>query len=426
MLFLLHQELGKGIPKAPNVFMMSPCESSSGSLLVGCLATGFSPAESVNFKWMDQRGNSLTNFIQYPTVVTGNKLMKVSHITINEAEWNQSKIICEARHPSRNVNETFITEPTLSLVLVTTPKSTSVMCVIEDFYPKKIDVQWKVNNTNRMSQLKLEMIRNDKGYYTAYSFYEVSRENWDVNTQYTCEVTHRGKKFTMKANFKVIFTSFSFVAKLSLTMKSPIQRELFVNDKTVLQAVVSGDVKNTVQDTSISCKVKDERVPNENITAGNAEFSADTSQYKIIHNVIINTKKWFDGEMVTCTIRDTNNNSDIKQEIRFEKGGKSPTVTIYKPDNVTDHISHVCEVTSLKPSDVYVMWKVGNGPYREGRTSAPIHQKDSTSVLSILTMTKEEYSNVITCAVIHANMDNRRAPLQVSTSQSKQNEVSCD
>lgn len=101
--------LSAEVPKSPNVFMMSPCESSSGSLLVGCLATGFSPAESVNFKWMDQRGNSLTNFIQYPTVVTGNKLMKVSHITINEAEWNQSKIICEARHPSRNVNETFIT-----------------------------------------------------------------------------------------------------------------------------------------------------------------------------------------------------------------------------------------------------------------------------------------------------------------------------
>ncbi len=101
--------LSDEVPKAPNVFMMSPCESSPGSLIVGCLATGFSPAESVRFKWMDQRGNALTDFIQYPTVGTGDKMMKVSHITINEAEWNQSNITCEAGHPTRNVKETFTT-----------------------------------------------------------------------------------------------------------------------------------------------------------------------------------------------------------------------------------------------------------------------------------------------------------------------------
>uniref|UniRef100_A0A672K199 Immunoglobulin heavy constant zeta n=1 Tax=Sinocyclocheilus grahami TaxID=75366 RepID=A0A672K199_SINGR len=305
----------------PNVFVMSPCESSPGSLLVGCLATGFSPAESVNFKWMDQRGNSLTNFIQYPTVGTGNKRLKVSHITINEAEWNQSKIICEAGHPSGKVTETFTTVVLhifLFLVLVTAPKSTSVMCVIEDFYPKKIDVQWKVNNTNSMSQLKLERKLNDTGHYTAYSFYEVSRENWDVNTQYTCEVTHRGEQFTTTAYFK---------GKSS--------------------------------------------------------------------NVDLN-----------------------------------PSVTIYKPDSMDkDHVSHVCEVTSPKLSDVYIMWRVGKESYREGTNSAPIHQKHSTSVLSILTMTKEEYnklSTTISCAVKHASMDNISAPLQASTSQSKQPELSCD
>uniref|UniRef100_A0A8C1KSU6 Immunoglobulin heavy constant zeta n=1 Tax=Cyprinus carpio TaxID=7962 RepID=A0A8C1KSU6_CYPCA len=303
-------------------------------------------------------------------------------------------------------------DPTLSLVPVITLKSKSVMCIIEDFYPKNnLSVQWKINNTNSMSQLKLESKLNNQGYYNGYSFYEVSSDNWDVDTQYTCEVTHQGKQFNSKANFK---------AKLSLTVESPIQKELFVYDKIVLQAVVSGDVK--VQDTSVSCKVKDESVPTENITTGNVEFSTDTSQFKRIHNVTVDTKKWFDGEMVTCTIRDPNN-KDIKREISFQKGdGNKPTVTIYKPDNVTDHISHVCEVTSPKLGDVYVIWKVGDEPYIEGGTSAPIHQKDSTSVFSILTMTKEEYeklSTTITCAVIHANMDNRRAPLQVSTSQNE-------
>ncbi len=101
--------LSEEVPKAPDVFMMSPCESSPGSLIVGCLATGFSPAESVRFKWMDQHGNALTDFIQYPTKGTKDKWLKVSQITLDETKWNQSNISCEAGHPSRNVIETFRT-----------------------------------------------------------------------------------------------------------------------------------------------------------------------------------------------------------------------------------------------------------------------------------------------------------------------------
>ncbi|KTF75694.1 hypothetical protein cypCar_00046928 [Cyprinus carpio] len=317
-----------GEQSAPkSIFAMSQCTpDSTGSFIIGCMARGFSPADSLTFKWTDYNTKELSDFVQYPAFGSGGEYTKISHMRISKSDWNHTKPYkCEASNPN-------------------------------------------------------------------------------------------GKKVSLVAP-----------PKLSLTVESPIQKELFVYDKIVLQAVVSGDVK--VQDTSVSCKVKDESVPTENITTGNVEFSTDTSQFKRIHNVTVDTKKWFDGEMVTCTIRDPNN-KDIKREISFQKGdGNKPTVTIYKPDNVTDHISHVCEVTSPKLGDVYVIWTVGNEPYREGTTSAPIHQKDSTSVFSILTMTKEEYeklSTTITCAVIHANMDNRRAPLQVSTSQSKQKEVSCD
>ncbi|KAL0197607.1 hypothetical protein M9458_006147, partial [Cirrhinus mrigala] len=77
--------------------------------------------------------------------------------------------------------------------------------------------------------------------------------------------------------------------------------------------------QKTVKEASVSCKVKDVPVNSENITAGDIVFSTNTSLFIKIHKVTIDTKKWFDGEMVTCTIRDTNNNRDIKQEIRFDK-----------------------------------------------------------------------------------------------------------
>ncbi|KAI2666220.1 Ig mu chain C region [Labeo rohita] len=172
------------VSKAPKVFMMSPCESPPGSLIVGCLATEFSPTESVRFKWLDQRGNALTDFIQYPTIGSKDKMLK-------------------------------------------------------------------------------------------------------------------------------------YIQKF---------------------------------------------------------------------NVTVDTKKWFDGEIVTCTIRDTNNNRDIKQEISFKKGdGKNPSDNIYKPESMnTETVSHVCEVTSPKLGDVYITWKMGGQPYIEGRTSAPIHQNNYMSALSIL------------------------------------------
>jgi len=91
-------------------------------------------------------------------------------------------------------------EPTLTLVPVTTPKSTSVMCVIEDFYPEKLTGQWKVNDDT--TSLKLKRKRNKNGRYTAYSFYHVSSEIWNTNTPYSCEVTHRGKQIIEKKNFK--------------------------------------------------------------------------------------------------------------------------------------------------------------------------------------------------------------------------------
>lgn len=106
--------------------------------------------------------------------------------------------------------------------------------------------------------------------------------------------------------------------------------------------------------------------------------------------------------------------------------GQTPSVVIHRPDiSNTDTVSLVCEVTSSKLGDVYIMWKVGEQRYIEGSTSAHIHQKNSMSVLSILTVSKEEYEDprtTLTCAVKHANMGDRGSPLQVVTSKSKEPE----
>ncbi|KAK9978634.1 hypothetical protein ABG768_020378 [Culter alburnus] len=346
---------------------------------------------------------------------TAYSLCKVSSET-----WNtNTEYTCEATHQGKliSVRKNFkvkIQTPTLSLVPVITQKSTSVMCVIEDYYPKNLTVQWKVNDTNCSRQSKLEYKLNAEGLYTAYSLCKVSSETWNTNTEYTCEATHQGKVIRVKKNFK---------SKLTLTLKPPIERELFVNNKVVLEAVVSGDDLETVIEASVLCKVKNEPVTS---VVGNIDFPEGTSQFIRTHYIFVDTEKWFDGEMVTCSIRDRG----INQEIHFDKGdGKKPSVVIYIPDTIhTDTVSLVCEVTSPKLGDVYIFWKVGNGLYIKGSTSAPIQRDNSISVLSILTVSKQYYEDprkTITCAIKHANMDNIGSPLQVSA-MSKQPECPVD
>lgn len=97
-------------------------------------------------------------------------------------------------------NKRFFIAPTLSLVLVPTEKNTFAMCVIEDFYTENITVRWKENNIYKQSQTNLEYKLNMNGLHTALSLYKLN-EIVIPNTEYTCEVSHRGKTFHKTQNF---------------------------------------------------------------------------------------------------------------------------------------------------------------------------------------------------------------------------------
>nr|AEH76783.1 immunoglobulin HY heavy chain [Ctenopharyngodon idella] len=157
-------------------------------------------------------------------------------------------------------------------------------------------------------------------------------------------------------------------------------------------------------------------------------FGSDGDYTKISH-LRVKKSDWNPQKPYTCEASNSNGKKETKAPTRKEQpkvpeDEKKLNLTIYRPDIINkDSVSLVCEVTCPKPRAVYIMWKVGNEPYIEGRTSAPIPQENSTSVFSILTITKETYEKpqtTITCAVKHANMKDTSAPLQVSTSQSKQ------
>ncbi|RXN02901.1 immunoglobulin Z heavy [Labeo rohita] len=361
---------------------------------------------TLTLKSPNERELFVNNAVVLEAVVSGDAQKTVKEASVS-CKVKDVPVTSENITPDGQKPSVFIHKPDLI-----DKDRVSLVCEVTSSELGDVYIMWKVGDEPYIEGTTSAPIHQNN-YTSVHSFLTMSEEKYErLKSTITCAVKHANMDHT--GSPLQVSTS-----QITLTLKPPNEKELFLHNKVVLQAVVSGDVKKTVKVASVSCKVKDVTVTSGNITPGNVDFSPDASQFNRVHNVIIDTKKWFDGEMVTCTIRDTNNNRDIKQEIHFKKGdGKKPNVTIYKPDSIKDPVSHVCEVTSPKLGDVYIMWKVDEEPYTEGRTSARIYQEKSFSVLSILTMTKQEPEDhkTITCAVIHANMNNTESPLQVSTS----------
>nr|QYO90548.1 immunoglobulin heavy chain IgZ [Carassius auratus indigentiaus] len=412
-----------------SIFAMSQCTpDSAGYVTVGCMARGFAPEDSLTFKWTDKTQKELSDFVQYPAFGSGGQYTKISHIRVKKSDLDPKKPYkCEASNSNGKLVSD-ITAPSpppdqRATVYLTVPTKTELenetatfMCLARRFSPNIYTFEWSLNGqkvTHVIDKYEKSEKNGSVTEYSATSILQIKAEEWKKSeSKVKCKFVHKAENEEIEAEY---------AAQFALTLKPPIQSELFVKQIVVLEAVVSGDVENAVKEAVVSCDM------NAALTPGEVEFSKDISQFIKKHKVTVDKKKWFDGEKVTCTISE----KKIKEVIHFNKGGEqNPTVHIYRPDyNKINHVSLVCEVNSPKLGDVYVMWKVGDESYREGTTSASTHQKDSTSVFSILTMTKEEYekpSTTITCAVIHAYIDNGSPPLQVTTSKSKLGEVSCD
>ncbi|ROL52205.1 Ig mu chain C region membrane-bound form [Anabarilius grahami] len=122
-------------------------------------------------------------------------------------------------------------------------------------------------------------------------------------------------------------------------------------------------------------------------------FGSDGDYTKISH-LSVKKSDWNAQKSYTCEASSSvggkatraliNKASTSKGQPKVPADEKKFNVTIYRPDIINkDSVSLVCEVTSPKPGDVSIMWKVGNEPYIEGRASASILREDSTSLFDV-------------------------------------------
>uniref|UniRef100_A0AAR2LBH0 Ig-like domain-containing protein n=1 Tax=Pygocentrus nattereri TaxID=42514 RepID=A0AAR2LBH0_PYGNA len=350
-------------------------------------------------------GNSMT------TIKNDNTLIVLSYLTVTGQQYNSAEITCAVKdaniqndlQPRTSSPSKTNSPPTIRLVEF----GQSIMCIIEDFYPKSLRIKWKKDDREVRGR-DWKTTENDSGSYRAVSVLEANLGSSSPGTKYTCEVTHRGKKYSDNLSSRV---------QSSLKINPPPAKELFINQRAVLECVLTGDSRKEVEGATVSWTAGGRSPATRDVRVGGVTQAG--SAFTKTSTLTLEESVWFSGAEVICST------SRTSERISVKRGGQRPSIVIYKPHKsvlVTDMVSLVCEVSSSDLTNVYVMWQVNGGQYIEGHSMTSIKKDNTLTVLSYLTVPGQQYNrSEFACAVKHANMENSYTLTTRTTSMCKAN-----
>ncbi|XP_072550449.1 immunoglobulin alpha-2 heavy chain-like [Salminus brasiliensis] len=180
-----------------SLFPVSACNpSSDGLLTLGCIASGFSPAESLLLKWTGE----VIDMVQYPVARTqGGKFMAVSQVRVKASDWEAEKpFTCQPEHPAGSLEKAVLKkQSTLDEIekVKITPPSDEDMLVwgagklqCKATKPKGFNhIGWMRNGQNITSTIKRD--DDNKGdFVTAYAAIDYS--DCSKGATFTCVVGH--------------------------------------------------------------------------------------------------------------------------------------------------------------------------------------------------------------------------------------------
>uniref|UniRef100_A0A8L0DT19 Ig-like domain-containing protein n=1 Tax=Oncorhynchus mykiss TaxID=8022 RepID=A0A8L0DT19_ONCMY len=395
--------VSSGKPLFLSVFLMqSNCCSLKIIIPRFCVAKGFSPS-SHTFKWTDASGKALTDFVQYPAVQSGETYTGVSQLRVAKNVWENSKSFsCSVDHagdvktaviniPSKMWTLYFSKLPTVSLLSAPIGTTQYLMCIIEDFTPKKVIVTWKKNDMEVEGQTPTVGLQ-PSGLYSASSLLKVTNTDWNNKVKYSCVVEHQGQPTneTISKTGLYIGEDCTTIDVMFTHSISNIVKKVFIDNQAVLDCVITATDQDTVSGTTITWHV-------------NGKKQKDHIDLKPIES-----KGNLNSRVSTLTIDQTSVTFRLKIN---PLAGEAPSVSVHiLPEEDTrekEIVTLVCLVVSPSLCDVYIIWKVNSGDYQEGVTSPPQKtQKGNYSVTSVFTTTKKEWegNSVFTCAVKHKYM----------------------
>uniref|UniRef100_A0A8C2J4A2 Ig-like domain-containing protein n=1 Tax=Cyprinus carpio TaxID=7962 RepID=A0A8C2J4A2_CYPCA len=406
-------------PSAPkSIFGMSQCTSDSdGFLTIGCLARGFSPADSLTFKWKDSDKKELSGFVQYPAFGRDGDYSKISHLRVRKSDWDAKKPYkCEASNSEGSKETTLVPSPPPpdqhADVYLTVPTkmeldngTATFMCLAQRFSPKTYAFKWYQDGkevTDAIDKYDKSEKKGSVTEYSATSILQISADKWNhPNNKIKCEFVHKTGKKVIVAEYAVPIQDCTNIA---VDIVPPSLEDMLKNRQGVLKCKASAD-------NSGFTKIKIEA--NNNIIAE----AAITENKKVVElDAPIGYEEWSNGTEFTCTVEHKELAEPKATKFIRENGKepKRPSVYILAPPEHKegDKMTLTCYVKDFYPKEVFVSWLADDEPVTLGysyNTSLPIHNDKYFSVYSQLTVDHSEWKSgtVFSCIVYHESIDEK-------------------
>ncbi|XP_030638819.1 uncharacterized protein LOC115819407 [Chanos chanos] len=413
--------VSSGVQSPPkSIFGLWPCGPSSGGLYtIGCMTSGFSPADSVTFQWTDASGNALSDIVQYPAVPKDGSYTKFSHVNVVAQDWKDRKQFKCIAKAGETEKETIVPPPvykqsaSLYLTIPTEMElvngTATFICLAKDFSPKEHLFKWLKDNeevTDKKYIISTSLNGEHNGthtLYTASSVLQLDSSAWNYPAPATirCEFNQQDKTLFKETKLP---TTDPCTCEPKIEIIPPTAEDMLKERAGTLKCVVSGC---PIKADNITWK-SGEDVRVSDITHGQDSTVAATS---------ISYDDW-NSLTFTCEVHHKGFLNPESVKYRRENGGqyRSPSVYLLPPPEQTNgSVTLTCYAKDFYPKEVVVSWLVNDEPVDkkqeyEQKSTNVLQSKGLFSVYGHLTFGSHHWENgdVYSCQVYHETSETVR------------------
>uniref|UniRef100_A0A3B3QX53 Ig-like domain-containing protein n=1 Tax=Paramormyrops kingsleyae TaxID=1676925 RepID=A0A3B3QX53_9TELE len=308
----------------------------------------------------------------------------------------------------------------------------SLGCIASGFSPlDALSFKWSDGNGNVLPDFHQYSPVMVSGSTMMVSHITVKAADWNSQKSYRCAAHHQNLGLEKSETLQK--PDLSCRPCLDVTLKPPRVKEMFIDNRAVLECIISGE-DEAVKEAEVTWMLDSVQVTDK-ITQTGTEKADHLFRKSSILTLAV--KDWEGGKTVTCSVQ-LKGGPTITKTLNFGQKGdiqtcknNSPIFSIQTPSpedlNGKSEFFLLCLVTGFYPEEIYIMWQVDGGQYEEGITGEPLKTGDKYSVTSLFMVSKENWDKgtKYNCNARHVSQKGAEIPALKSMSKSKGNSLEC-
>ncbi|KAK9957389.1 hypothetical protein ABG768_011638 [Culter alburnus] len=417
-------------PSPPkSIFGLSQCSSDTEFLTIGCVTRGFSPADSLTFKWTDSAKKELTDIVQYPAFGSAGDYTTISHLRVKKSDWTSQKpYTCEASNSKGALEATIVKKapqpdrPATVFLTAPTKKelengTATFLCLAQQFSPKTYSFKWfKDENqvTNAINTYDTSEKNDSVTLYSATSILQISAEEWKTGAKIKCEFEHKtGKEVRVAENAD----NGEECNNVAVVIVPPSLEDMLKNREGTLMCKASAEGPGF---TKIEIKAN-------HFIIKEASEEHFKNKINVALEAPIGYEEWSNGTVFTCTVEHSELPQPKETTFTRENGAspKRPSVYLLAPPEHKEGetMTLTCYVKDFYPKEVFVSWLADDEPVNlKSQTSLPVQNDIYFSVYSQITVSNSDWKSgiVYSCVVYHESIDEKMRVLTRSIDGNKE------